>query len=70
MADELTVESALKELRAMFRYPHDLRISMSDYGGVIRYEAYRDARLMAKSNTLADCMAQVRSWHAEQESKK
>lgn len=58
---ETTVEAALAELREMFPLPHDLRIALSDYGRVINAEIYRDARLMAKGSTLADCMAQVRA---------
>jgi hypothetical protein len=58
---ETTVEGCLAELREMFPLPHDLRIALSDYGRVINAEIYRDARLMAKGSTLADCMAQVRA---------
>jgi hypothetical protein len=56
-----TVESMLAELRELFPLPHDLRVALSDYGRIINAEVYRDARLIAKGKTLADCMAQVRA---------
>lgn len=73
MADELTVESALKELREMFprykyfllsvsegapRSPYEIRIGSAYYSAGVR-SFYAD--------TLPEAVAQVRSWKAAQE---
>lgn len=83
MADELTVESALKELREMFPLNPWLRIGTSaisagDKAAIYEAEVVVTAgeykRFSARSHdaalALTEAMAQVRSWHAEQESKR
>lgn len=67
---EQTVEEALKELQFIFPESptHQIIIARGQTApGLTRYTAAAGALAIWSGNSLAECMAQVRQWYAEQE---